>query len=395
VVEPAVELPRTSAAMSPEEKRELLLRYLERGERGPDARSAVDGLDFSETDLSRVELIGANLAGVKLPRSDLTRVNLTSACLDGADLSNTRLAKAILVGASMRDTQLVGAWMERAELGGAHLMRTNLRYATIDKAEFTETYLRGARLEGTDGTPYDRRATHIDAETYRRSGWSPAHLTEWLRAGAITESFADFPADAQLAVFREFEGLVVFLSTRLLPWDQTVLHAFVCSILGLDTDVRIAEYTENPSGESCRLRLVGSNIDDLVRVAEHITRVSWRAEQKSTSHALALLEVDQVRASLDHIRAHVEKLELWERQRRNSEGATEDAKLVLARSWGADLLRAGMDHLLDAVGVKKLANAGADAVERAAAVIAEAKGSRDVEKWEAEVARQELEKDDQ
>ena len=46
----------------------------------------MDGLDFSETDLVRVELIGANLAGIKLERGDLTRVNLTSACIDGAKI---------------------------------------------------------------------------------------------------------------------------------------------------------------------------------------------------------------------------------------------------------------------------------------------------------------------
>lgn len=58
-------------------------------------------------------------------------------------------------------------------------------------------------------------------------------------------------------------GLTLFLSTRLLPWDQTMLHAFACSVLGTDTDVRVAEYTETGE-DSCRVRLTGSNPDDLV-----------------------------------------------------------------------------------------------------------------------------------
>lgn len=380
------------AELSPLEKRELLLQHLQRGSVAPGARSAVDGLDFSEADLSRVEIIGANLAGIKLRQADLTRVNLTSACLDGADLSNTRLTRAILVGASMRDTLLVGALLERAELGGAHLIRTDMLYATIEHADFVEAYIWGTRFQGAHGTPDDRRAAHIDAETYRRSNWTPAHLTEWLRAGAVIERFADFPAEAQLAVFREFEGLVLFISTRLLPWDQTVLHAFVCSLLGLDTDVRIAEYTENPSGESCRVRLIGSNIDDLVRVAEHIVRVSWRTEN-AVQHAAGVLEIRQILASLDHIRAHVEKVELWTREQRDSEAAAEDARLALRRSWGADILRAGTDQLLDAIGVKGLVSAGMTVAREALAAAAEAKDTRDLEKWDVEIARQELEDD--
>lgn len=352
------DLPEPHEGMTPKEKGELLLRYVQ-------TRRPVDGLRFHGARLQQVELVNSNLKGARLDGADLSGSNLTGAKLEGVRLRNALLRRTNLSGADLRETDLGGADLSGAGMGGARLVRTDLRWATIAGVDFTESYIWGVKLEGADGLPRDRRAAHVDAATYLKSCWTPAHLTEWLRAGAVVESFADFPEDAQLAVFREFEGLLLFLSTRLLPWDQTILHAFACSVLGRDTDVRVADYVETETG--CRVRLVGSDPGDLIRFAEYLAQVAWRTEQNSALQAADLLQVGQVLDTLDFVRQHVEKLELWA-ERSGTQEMLEDHAAVHIKKKDVALIRTWQQKVLKALwgaAKKKMGKEAAGSVEDA------------------------------
>jgi hypothetical protein len=349
------ELPEPHEGMTPEEKGQLLLRYVKAGK-------PVAGRDFSLGHLNYANLRGA----------DLRRANLRGA----------KLYAATLCGSQLQQANLAHAYLSLADLDGADLTEANLRQSRMSGTDFTAASLTNADLTFA-------RAT---ANTYRRSGWTPAKLLLLRRQGLEVVNLDEFPAEARLA-WDQTGGLLIFLSTRLLPWDQTMLHAFVCTVLGTDTDVRVAEYIESPSGDSSRVRLTGSSPADLLKVAEHISNVTWRTEQKGALQTAGLLQVDQVLTSLDHIRWHVEKLEVWGKERRDAEDATEDAKLALTGSWETDALQAALDHAVKATGVKGLIEVGAGIAGRAAGAISAAVDERDRKKWEADVARQELDED--
>lgn len=165
------------------------------------------------------------------------------------------------------------------------------------------------------------------------------------------------------------DGLTLFLSTRLLPWDQTMLHAFACSIVGIDTDIRVSEYTETSDG--CRVRLTGSNSEDLLRIAEGLAAVTWRAVERNAIQAAGLLDVSAVKASLDFLREHLEKQEFWAEKSGAREMLEDQAEkhirekdAALVRTWDQNILR-GLwktatktvaDEVLDGIadGVKQL-----------------------------------------
>jgi hypothetical protein len=154
----------------------------------------------------------------------------------------------------------------------------------------------------------------------------------------------------------EGAGLTLFLSSRLLPWDQTLLHAFVCSVLGTDTDIRVAEYTETTE-HSSRIRLTGSSPDGLLEVAQHIADVTWRAEEQSMLQAGDLLQVPRVLEGLDYIRSVIEKMELWWNRSGTAEMLEDQAAehiskkdAALVRTWGNKLLRAGWEAVKKKLG---------------------------------------------
>ncbi len=185
-------------------------------------------------------------------------------------------------------------------------------------------------------------------------------------------------------------GLTLFLSTKLMPWDQTMLHAYACSVLGMDTDVHVAQYAESPSGASARVRLVGGDPDDLVRVAEHIVGVAWRTQEKAALQAADLLKLSELQDSLDLMRAKLERIELWEQERRDSEGARRDLAAVKRETWAAAPLKAAWDQALRATGAPAVVKATLEAGEKAIAAIEADQQDRAERGLEAKLARQEL-----
>jgi uncharacterized protein YjbI with pentapeptide repeats len=110
-----------------------------------------EGLDFTEADLSGIELLGAelseaNLSGVRLVGAHLGGAWLEGTSLRGADLSHASLRKAHGRGCDAQGVVAVETDFRRAEFEEANLTRADLRSASLGNARFWHTDLRGADL---------------------------------------------------------------------------------------------------------------------------------------------------------------------------------------------------------------------------------------------------------
>ena len=111
----------------------------------------------------RLELSGANLAGIYLSNANLAEANLHS-----VDLSDAQLEGGILSGASFWDTNLCRANLKcgdlsdatfwDSDLSDANLNRGDLSGASIGRTEFRHTGFRRTELSGTDFSSHDRRS---------------------------------------------------------------------------------------------------------------------------------------------------------------------------------------------------------------------------------------------
>jgi|GEM_PF-904153 len=92
--------------------------------------------DFSNEDLTGVNLAGRNLSHVSMANATLTGANfrgakLVGTDLTGSDLSGANLTKCDLTSASMAEANLIGADLTSANLKGVDLWRANLARCTI------------------------------------------------------------------------------------------------------------------------------------------------------------------------------------------------------------------------------------------------------------------------
>ena len=89
--------------------------------------------DYSNHDLTYLDLSGLNFKGAKLAKSNLYGVDFTGANLRGTDMAGTRLDRATLI---------------RADFSGANLADTDLSRADFTGADLTDANLTGADLDG-------------------------------------------------------------------------------------------------------------------------------------------------------------------------------------------------------------------------------------------------------
>jgi len=128
------------------------------------------GLDFSNADLSKLDLkhinfAGAKLCGVNFEGADLygavlDKADMTNVILDGAYVAGVSMEGAILDGASikncsfedpkLRPSSLLGAHMRGVNLENSLLCGANLRVANLRGSNLKNTSLRGACLAGAD-----------------------------------------------------------------------------------------------------------------------------------------------------------------------------------------------------------------------------------------------------
>ena len=121
------------------------------------------GANLSDTDLSGSNLTGAQLPGATLVGADLSGANLTDADLystnltgvdfEGADLLGADLLGANLTHAILALANLSGqATLYKANLSGANLSYTNLSYTNLSYTNLSGADLSGANLTGANLT---------------------------------------------------------------------------------------------------------------------------------------------------------------------------------------------------------------------------------------------------
>ena len=140
-------------------------------------------MDFSNSDLSGMQLeeynffwaylTGANLTGADLGDADLTRVDLRGANLTGADLEDTNLTRVYLVGAKLFNAKLFNA-----DLTGAHLMDANLTEANLTGADLIRANLAGADLTGADLEEVNLTGANLISANLTSANLTGADLTK-------------------------------------------------------------------------------------------------------------------------------------------------------------------------------------------------------------------------
>jgi serine/threonine-protein kinase len=98
--------------------------------------------DFTNYDLSLLNLAKSDLSGANFHEAKLQKINL-----QGANLLNADFGRANLNHASLKNAKLARAYLSHADLAGADLRGADLSYAHLSHAN-----LRGANLCGADLT---------------------------------------------------------------------------------------------------------------------------------------------------------------------------------------------------------------------------------------------------
>jgi len=118
-------------------------------------------LDFSEANLSNVNLKKVDVKGASFHNANLTDANLSEINLANADLRGADLTNANVTGADLRKTKLNGA---------------NLTNANLTKAKLTFANLTGADLTGVNLTKVIIRSNELDRAILIKANFAEADL---------------------------------------------------------------------------------------------------------------------------------------------------------------------------------------------------------------------------
>jgi uncharacterized protein YjbI with pentapeptide repeats len=134
-------------------------------------------LALGGADLSKADLIEANLREADLSRVNLNRAMLMEAHLEGSDLKEAFLMSANLYGASLRGADLSGTFLNNAVLWEANLVGASLNDAVLWEANLREADLSGANLSGAALMGADLRGADLSGvDLSGATGCSEAQL---------------------------------------------------------------------------------------------------------------------------------------------------------------------------------------------------------------------------
>ena len=119
------------------------------------ATSRCIGCDLSGANLSRKQLINADLQAANLVGADLTGTNFTGAKLGGANLTGANLTganftQAVLQAASLIDVNFTNTNLTRTDLSYANLVNTNFSSAILTNTDFAGANLALADFTGAN-----------------------------------------------------------------------------------------------------------------------------------------------------------------------------------------------------------------------------------------------------
>jgi hypothetical protein len=126
--------------------------------------------ELRQADLSKANLIGADLENADLERANLQGSDLTRARLRGANFSDADLSKAVLHNADLRQANLRGA-----KLDGTDLRFANLRYAMVGETDLSTALLSTEQLKGLC----------FDSSTVFVAGTQPPRLASECRGSVV------------------------------------------------------------------------------------------------------------------------------------------------------------------------------------------------------------------
>ena len=115
-------------------------------------KDRLDGLDFRNFDLSRINLRSGSLNNANLSDANLSDADFRNAKLNGAKLNGADLSTVNLRGADLRNANLSGANLSDANLSGVDLSTVNLSGVYLRGANLSEANLSDANLNGVNFT---------------------------------------------------------------------------------------------------------------------------------------------------------------------------------------------------------------------------------------------------
>jgi uncharacterized protein YjbI with pentapeptide repeats len=310
------ELPEPHDGMAPEEKGELLLRYVKAGRPVAtwDRKTRTwHRLDFSHASISPYSSKGVHFFGARLDGADLRHGHFIGMEWQKARLVGANLQHAVLSHGSLQNANLMNADLSDALLDSINMRGTDLSHACLRRAGLVSADLRAASLVDTDLSEADLRDVRVNLSTFQYSGWTPEELRDLHLRGGRIDDLNRFPKEAQFAVIGATEGLTLTFDTRLHRFDPTAFDALIAQVLGPGTDVTIEERSNIDVVGPSFIRINGNRAEDLVLVAEAFYDRIWRATeavieervlQVAMSSGVALLL-----GRLDEMRDHLVKVE--------------------------------------------------------------------------------------
>lgn len=146
--------------------------------------ASCEGCDLSRLNLSGQDLSGVRLEGADLSDTDLSGTNLSHATLDGVDLKNSRLNGTNLTNATLNGCDLTGVDLRQAKIQGLKLEGADLRGMHFSGLDMRGLTADGADLSGTTLSHIDFSGVKMDGSDFSNSDLTYANLTNGDFSGA-------------------------------------------------------------------------------------------------------------------------------------------------------------------------------------------------------------------
>jgi hypothetical protein len=182
----------------------------------------------------------------------------------------------------------------------------------------------------------------------------------------VNEGFRRFMDDFNL--FRELvtqvrgigdQGLCFYFNSHLIKFDTFLIDGLIIGVLGKNTDCHVIEFSEKSNGTLVRLH--ARDTADLVKVGDAMWERIWLAEKKAQETALVALTqtlgLPEISKGMSDLRAKVNRLELWGREKDVAE-MFEDQAADHRKEKDSKLLRTWPQNIANAIGKKLEAKVG-------------------------------------
>jgi uncharacterized protein YjbI with pentapeptide repeats len=110
----------------------------------------IDGIDFSGKDISAAYLNGVSCVSAKFTHCNLSKVNLVQADLSNVNFEGANLTDGLLMYAEMKECNLLNTNLTGTNLMWANLQNSNMSGCTLSKTIFVYANLTNVRLDNVD-----------------------------------------------------------------------------------------------------------------------------------------------------------------------------------------------------------------------------------------------------